>query len=306
MGRRSWATKEQAAFLSNFESGLEDAKKTRTLQVEYARISREFLKRWLVKPGAVDEGSSSEESGSDDDGSQAANEENPVNAEKKPLSPEQLLARAEARRKCVSHTSVASLGEYSDHDRQQIHNWFKNRRKSRKRGQPKALLDLTGKKTSRKPTPYQLHQAYSIKYHRPADSPLRKEVLDLWERREEPEVVDILSKFSNSDDPPASHHLTFHNAIMRWKCSLLTDEERKGLEDWILESVIEKKEENARPWKAEVGDDELAAENEYIQRHVVLPSLCLRHLRLIKHSGPLMHSPSQYIKPCDRSSGQLV
>ena len=130
-------------------------------------------------------------------------------------------------------------------------------------------LDLSGKKGLRKAIPYKLHQAYSIKYHRPADSPLRKEVLDLWERRGEPEVADIVSKFSKSDDPPADHHLTFHNAIMRWKCSLLNAEELKELEDWIQESVHEKEEEIRKPWKAEGGGDELRVENEYIQKCVI-------------------------------------
>jgi len=128
------------------------------------------------------------------------------------------------------------------------------------------LLDLTGKATRRKLTPYQLHQAYSIKYFRPTDSPLRKEVADLWNRRDEPDVADILTPFMKTDF--AVNRLNFHNAIMRWKCSLLTQEEIQTLEDWIAESLHTKEEGIAKPWTVGEGEDELSEENEYIQRYI--------------------------------------
>jgi len=122
--------------------------------------------------------------------------------------------------------------------------WYKNHRKSSaKNTQPTMLLDLTSKNLW-KPLPYQLHQAYSIRYHRPADSPLREVVQDLWDHREEQLVVDLLSPFmktggvdtddtntsdTNTDDADTSESsdksLKFHNAVMRWKCSSLTEEE---------------------------------------------------------------------------------
>ena len=61
---------------------------------------------------------------------------------------------------------------------------------------------------------------------------------------------------------------------MRWKYSLLTDEERKELDDWIAEDLMKKEEESKHPWKAtrDVDDDELAKENDFIQRYLPIPS----------------------------------
>ena len=134
-----------------------------------------------------------------------------------------------------------------------------------------ALLDLTGK-AMRKPTPYQFHQAYSILYYRPKDSPLREEIDNLWKRREEQEVIDLLSPFTKLDKPTADTRLNFHNTAMRWKCSLVTEEERQEMEEWIASSVLGKEEDILKPWKAEEGDNEQSMENEFIQRYV-FPSL---------------------------------
>ena len=131
--------------------------------------------------------------------------------------------------------------------------------------QPKELLDLTGK-TARKPTAYQLHHAYSIRYHRDADSQLRKEVDDLWDRRGDEDVIEQLAAFTKSNNLSSDSRLNFHNAVMRWKCSLLTDEELQEMAEWIANSVAEKEEVISKPWKAGQVEEGLSAENEYIQR----------------------------------------
>ena len=41
----------------------------------------------------------------------------------------------------------------------------------------------------------------------------------------------------------SNRRLGFHNAVMWWKCSLLTDEERQEHQNWIEEHVLEKEEE---------------------------------------------------------------
>jgi len=166
----------------------------------------------------------------------------------------------------------ASSGVPTDHIHQQIKEWFKSRRKGGGQSQPTELLDLTGK-TSRKPTPYQIHHAYSIRYHREPDSPLRKEVEDLFGRRENQDIIDLLGPFSTAKDLATGSRLNFHNAVMRWKCSLLTEEERQEMDDWIARSTAEKKEINSKPWKAVKDDekDELSVENEFIRRCVLFP-----------------------------------
>lgn len=69
----------------------------------------------------------------------------------------------------------------------------------------------------------------------------------------------------------SDRRLGFHNAVMRWKCSLLTDEERQEHQNWIEEHVLEKEEEIKRPWTAtmEKGAEESSTENEYIQKFVI-------------------------------------
>ena len=127
--------------------------------------------------------------------------------------------------------------------------------------------------------PLQFYQAYSICYYRPKPSPLRDEVGDLWEWRTQPSVIKPLKPFLT----PASltERLEFHKAVMRWKCSLLTPEEEQEHLDWIAKNLADKEEAIKRPWKAmqETGADELAKENEHIQRYVfLLPSSMIRKL----------------------------
>ena len=192
-------------------------------------------------------------------------------------------------------------------DRQQIHEWYKAfRSKQDQPHQSKELLDLAGK-SNRKPAPLQLYQAYSVRFSRPKDSPVRQEVEDLWNRREEKSVVDQLTPFMNSGDPLNSR-LAFHNTVMRWKCSLLTDEERKELQDWIAERVVEKEEEMNRPWRATQDTscaDELSAENEYIQR-CVCPYPLQQHHGLIRAYSCIDSLPTtidRALEQIERSTG---
>ena len=72
---------------------------------------------------------------------------------------------------------------------------------------------------------------------------------------------------------------------MRWKCSLLTDEEHQEHQEWINANLLEREEAMKRPWKARQeaeGSDELCAENEYIQRFVrLLPLATYRKLMCV-------------------------
>ena len=106
---------------------------------------------------------------------------------------------------------------------------------------PRTLLDLT-EKANRKVAPLQFHHAYSIHFFRPENSPLRQEVEDLWNQREEKVVIDQLARFIKINEH-SDRRLGFHNTVMRWKCSLLTDEERQEHQNWIEEHVLEKEEE---------------------------------------------------------------
>ena len=113
---------------------------------------------------------------------------------------------------------------------------------------------------------YQLHHTYSIRYHQDADSPLRKEVNDLWDQQGDEDVIEQLAPFTKADDPSGDSRLNFHNAVMCWKCSLLTDEELQEMAEWIANSVAEKEEVISKPWKAGQVEEGLSVENEYIQR----------------------------------------
>ena len=246
MGRPRWSTPDQDTYLESFLSGLDHAKVTTGLEVEYARIAALFIVKWPAKPT--------------------------VKHQRMTSDPEVLQELAAAAQKAVSPFFGAFTGTFSSVC-QQIKEWYKTRRKtSAQAPQPKELLDLTGKAV-RKPSPYQLHHAYSVRYFRPANSPLRKEVDDLWERQADKTVIDLLSPFLKTDNS-GDKQLNFHNAIMRWKCSLLNKEELQEMEDWIADAVLKKGEEISKPWKVGLGEDgdELSVENEYIQRCVSLAS----------------------------------
>ena len=66
----------------------------------------------------------------------------------------------------------------------------------------------------------------------------------------------------------ANPSLVFHNAVMKWKCASLTDEERQEHQDWINREQEAKEKMLNNPWKATqaVGGNELSMENGYVQR----------------------------------------
>lgn len=236
-GRRSWASDVQQDFLGAFLPQLDEAKKKRTLASEYARITKLFLEKWPAEPM-------------------------PEEIAEAP-DPQTLQKVAEARRTEVSCVRLQTWPSHSDNVRQQITQWFKNRRKSSYKGnEPKrTLLDLSGDGT-RKPGRYQLQQAYSIRYHRPAGTPLRDEVDDLWERRDQQDVIELLAPFGGRE---SDNRIRFHNVVMKWKVSLLSEEEVKDLEDWNSQQVLRRQEEALKPWLLGDHDDDLYAENAYIQ-----------------------------------------
>lgn len=108
-------------------------------------------------------------------------------------------------------------------------------------------------------------------------SPLRNEVKDLWDRRNETSVRETLKPFLNDTIKflmSCSERLLFHMAVMRWKWTLLTPDELATLRNWIDEQQKSKGKAHAFPWSEEAGKhgDDLFAENTYIQR-CVIPSL---------------------------------
>ena len=281
MGRPPWATPEQTEFLRGYTPNLNKEKEGNGLTAYYDRITMEFLKRWPARP-------------TDEDRGAAADGKDPQSL-------------ANTRRKKVRLRFPPSNDWALNTDCQQIHEWYKAfRSKQDQPHQPKGLLDLTGK-GGRKPAPLQLHHAYSVRFFRPKDSPLRQEVEDLWNRREEKAVIDQLTPFKSSGDP-RDLRLAFHNTVMRWKSSLLTDEERKELQDWIGEKVREKEEEMNQPWKATQGalrTDELSAENEYIQGYVCpcLLRLCHDLIRPYSCIDALPSTIDRALEQIERSTG---
>ena len=162
-----------------------------------------------------------------------------------------------------------------DFQHQRVKNWYKQFLKKskddRSQGpyQKPRTLDLTGRSARKKP-PYQLHQAFSVLHWRPKNSPLRREVKDLWEKRQEDAVHQLLNPYIKGGGNIVSlTRLHFHMTVMQWKCSMLSSDESATLYDWI----DGQRALNERPWAEETkacGDD-LVAENQHIQRSVIIP-----------------------------------
>ena len=253
MGRRPWATPEQLEYLNTFVCQLPRAKSTTRLKMLYAQVYEGFLKRWAPPPVRPEPGTSP--------------------------SPEELVAQAKEKLEQVSvplHEPSTNILTAC----QRIINWYGEQRKKGKHSalpysEPTPhILDLSGK-SKRKKTPYQPHQAYSVLYWQPVDSPLRLEVEDLWARRNEDSVHETLKPFLKDTvrtSASTSEKLLFHMAVMRWKCSLLTPDKMATLHNWIGEQQKSADAKRALPWSGEAiehGDD-LFAENTYIQRYVLI------------------------------------
>ena len=261
MGRPPWASPEQIEFLTGYSLDLDGQKEHQGLTAHYDRVADRFMEKWPTIP---------------------------TNEERQRVASEggdlQVIANTRRKRVSLFPTSPPWLGVDPVYC-QQIHQWFKTFRRNRDRpSQPKTVLNLTGKIT-RKVAPHQFHHAYSIQFYRPDNSQLRQEVDELWSRREEQSVIDMLAPFMTQGGAANPNKiLNFHNAVMRWKCSLLTDEEREAHHDWIEEDARQRAEEAEKPWKAEGCSSELAAENEFIQRYALLSPLEGRH-KLIQLSS---------------------
>jgi hypothetical protein len=111
----------------------------------------------------------------------------------------------------------------------------------------------------------------SILYWQPKDSPLRREVEDLWVRRNEDSVHEILKPFLKETiktSASSSEKLLFHMAVMCWKYNLLSPEKSTELHNWIEEQYASRDAARGIPWSdeaSELGDD-LFPENLYIQQ----------------------------------------
>lgn len=108
-------------------------------------------------------------------------------------------------------------------------------------------------------------------YWQPKDSPLRREVEDLWVRRKEGPVHKTLKPFLKDTfraSTTTSEKLLFHMAVMRWKYSLLTPSQQTAVQNWIHEEYMLKEKVQIFPWSEEAckHGDHLFAENTYIQR----------------------------------------
>jgi len=255
MGRKPWATPPQLEFLHSRVPGLARAKKDGGLTKLYSSTAQEFFEKWGAEP---------------------------IVSANPNLSPKELERKARKRLERVGIFFDMPWPRTHGHY-QRVTNWFKERRKEAKRlasGNPLRgtrprfdPLDLTGR-SRRKTRPYQLYQAFSILYWRPPESPLRQELNELWERRHEESVSEMLSPFLEEaveSSTSTSEKFVFHVAVMRWKVSTLADEELDVLRSWIKGQQKLKEQARVSPWMQEADeyDDALFAENAHIQRYVI-------------------------------------
>ena len=78
----------------------------------------------------------------------------------------------------------------------------------------------------------------------------------------------MLTPFVNNGND-FSNHMFFHNAVMRWKSSLLSEEEWRIVEDWIEADMEKRWDEVKHPWKATQTQDvdEMTTENQFVQEY---------------------------------------
>ena len=247
MGRRPWATPEQLKFLHSHTHELPQAKAGTGLNVLYARVAKDFLVHWEAEPYSTHKAPTATASELED------------------------LAKAQ-----LNDVRFTLVCVYSTVDgrQQRVTNWYKRFLKGSGDGRSPGpykkphALDLTGRSARKKP-PYQLHQAFSVLHWRPKDSPLRREVNDLWAKRQDDEACRFLSPFIKKSRSIISlTRLQFHMVVMEWKCSMLHLNELATLRSWI----DEQRALNERPWaeEAKVYGDDLVAENRHIQRLIFI------------------------------------
>lgn len=99
---------------------------------------------------------------------------------------------------------------------------------------------------------------------------LREEVDELWKRHQDQDVIDLLAPFMLKEKDGDTRML-FHNAVMRQKCSLLTEDEKRDLQNWIDDDVQKRWDRVRYPWKTAKSKDvsELTAENQHVQKYVL-------------------------------------
>jgi len=257
MGRPTTWTPEQLEFLRSFIPELPKARAGTGLNTLYQTIAQKFLIHWEPEP-----------------------------VTKHPAEPTATPERLKELT-MIRHHSVRSVSAYVystiDRQHQRVQNWYKEllKTKNSKGSHPqdpypkKRPLDLTGRSARKKP-PYQLHQAFSVLYWRPMDSPLRREVDDLWAKRQEDTTRVLLNPFVKSGGGIESlSRLQFHMVVMQWKCSLLSPDELVTIRDWIGRQQAL----NDCPWAVEIDayGDGLVAENRHIQRLVNCRVLRSKH-----------------------------
>ena len=133
---------------------------------------------------------------------------------------------------------------------------------------PEPVLDLAGKNTRKRP-PLQKWQAFSALYYRPEGSPLRDEVMALFEKRHNPTAVAFLSDFlPTGSDIRTTDRLTFLAMYMRERCTRLTANEEAEVQAYIEEQQLKALEHRDHPWflDDDYEDKPLLAENRYIQQ----------------------------------------
>ncbi|KAF9780503.1 hypothetical protein BJ322DRAFT_1112500 [Thelephora terrestris] len=202
MGRPRWTTPEQLAFLESFLHLLPQVKGSTGLTTLYSQVYDAFLQKWDPAPLKPDP----------------------------KLSPEALEAAVKTR----LHSRIAY--------------WYGCERQAAMKGLPYSkpaprVLDLSGKSRHKK-SPYQPHQAFSILHWQPAGSSLHGEVEDLWAQQLEPSVHQMLKPFLSEtakSSSTTSEKLLFHMAVMHWKCSLLSPDERTELNSWINHQKIQRR-----------------------------------------------------------------
>ena len=106
-------------------------------------------------------------------------------------------------------------------------------------------------------------------YYRPKTSALRGEVRSLFDRRNDPAAVEHLIPYLSADaDINTKDFLTFLSAFARERCTRLSSDEEKEVQEYIDQQRLLAAELRDRPWFL---DDDyetkpLLAENRYIQQ----------------------------------------
>ena len=77
----------------------------------------------------------------------------------------------------------------------------------------------------------------------------------------------MLSSFMVNEEN-SDKRITFHNAVMQWKCSFLSQDEQRELQEWIKKDEQERWDAIRYPWRALQTTDvsEMSVKNQYVQK----------------------------------------